>query len=455
MNALLRMGCFPAGMELFPAASEDQWSLIRSAIDESDYFIMVGGGMYGSLDSDGMGFIEKEYCYALKTGKPVLGLLCKDPDVLPANKTERSEEMQKRFKSFRRLVMSKQCRFWINASDLEAAVTTSMKPLIESHPAPGWVRDSGTTSETPSNHPKHANLSIILSEDKLPSEPNKLSIHQCQLYLWDSADAEVLWIKLVCSAKDMPSSCVLYLTISPVPLELRDSSHMYFGMDSLLRGYQIPVLRNYKVHDTISHMFYIAEPGKERHLFHNAYPMSVDMRPCRVRVEGSDHGTYRLSMADFLTYEQLDGAQLNQPYGVWMSCTLPKLLSRSRGTLQFHFKPAVPVERFRFQAALPFGVSTFHEKCTCSSNIFHPHLSTNPLVSYPGWLPLVSPVGEMRDIPIFFNPEIGVSQVEGKLVYRKSGQNSAMLPSPPTKSRNSQDIAEPITSTTTNHGSIK
>jgi hypothetical protein len=29
MQALLELDCMPAGMELFPAANEDQWSLIR------------------------------------------------------------------------------------------------------------------------------------------------------------------------------------------------------------------------------------------------------------------------------------------------------------------------------------------------------------------------------------------------------------------------------------------
>jgi len=29
MQALLELDCIPAGMELFPAANEDQWTLIR------------------------------------------------------------------------------------------------------------------------------------------------------------------------------------------------------------------------------------------------------------------------------------------------------------------------------------------------------------------------------------------------------------------------------------------
>jgi hypothetical protein len=37
MSALLHMECFPAGMELFPAADDDSLTLIKSVIDDSDY----------------------------------------------------------------------------------------------------------------------------------------------------------------------------------------------------------------------------------------------------------------------------------------------------------------------------------------------------------------------------------------------------------------------------------
>jgi hypothetical protein len=41
MQALLELDCIPAGMELFAAADEDAWTLIKSVIDDCDYY-MVG-----------------------------------------------------------------------------------------------------------------------------------------------------------------------------------------------------------------------------------------------------------------------------------------------------------------------------------------------------------------------------------------------------------------------------
>ena len=49
MQALLELDCIPAGMELFPASSEDQWSLIKRVIDDCDYYILIIGGRYAIM----------------------------------------------------------------------------------------------------------------------------------------------------------------------------------------------------------------------------------------------------------------------------------------------------------------------------------------------------------------------------------------------------------------------
>ncbi|SBS78265.1 conserved hypothetical protein [uncultured Mycobacterium sp.] len=80
IQMILGLDHFPAGMEMFPAANEDQWKLIERVIDESDYYIVVVGGRYGSVDETvGVSFTEREYDYAIATKTPVLGFLHKDP----------------------------------------------------------------------------------------------------------------------------------------------------------------------------------------------------------------------------------------------------------------------------------------------------------------------------------------------------------------------------------------
>jgi len=40
IQALLELDCIPVGMEMFPAADDDQWTLIKRLIDDCDYYIL-------------------------------------------------------------------------------------------------------------------------------------------------------------------------------------------------------------------------------------------------------------------------------------------------------------------------------------------------------------------------------------------------------------------------------
>ena len=54
-QAILECNCFPAGMELFPASNKSQWEIIKRVIDESDFYLVIIAGRYGSIgiDDDG------------------------------------------------------------------------------------------------------------------------------------------------------------------------------------------------------------------------------------------------------------------------------------------------------------------------------------------------------------------------------------------------------------------
>jgi hypothetical protein len=66
MQALLELDCIIAGMELFPASNDDQWTLIKRVIDDCDYYLVIIGGRYGSTDAAGISYTEKEYDSAVE-----------------------------------------------------------------------------------------------------------------------------------------------------------------------------------------------------------------------------------------------------------------------------------------------------------------------------------------------------------------------------------------------------
>ena len=79
VEAILRAGHIPAGMELFASGDESQWETIRRWIDDSDVFMLILGGRYGSLEpKTGKSYIELEYEYALKKKKSLFAAVISD-----------------------------------------------------------------------------------------------------------------------------------------------------------------------------------------------------------------------------------------------------------------------------------------------------------------------------------------------------------------------------------------
>jgi hypothetical protein len=150
LKAILELDHMPAGMELFPASDEQAWGLIQDVINGSDYYVLLVGGRYGSLDEEGISYTEKEYDYARKTKKPVIPLLHKNPDNLPRDKTETNQEGWEKLESFRKKVESKHtCVYWESAEDLKAKVIVGLTANFKRHPAIGWIRaDSVPTDAT-------------------------------------------------------------------------------------------------------------------------------------------------------------------------------------------------------------------------------------------------------------------------------------------------------------------
>lgn len=140
MQALLLLDAIPAGMELFPAANEDQWTLIKKVIDDCDYYIVVVAGRYGSVDQQGMSYTEKEYRYALERNKPVLGFVRRNPQEIPAKFTEADPATRKKLDAFRELVQRKVVRYYESPKELGAEVMQSMVRLMKTQPAEGWIR---------------------------------------------------------------------------------------------------------------------------------------------------------------------------------------------------------------------------------------------------------------------------------------------------------------------------
>ncbi|MEX3812136.1 DUF4062 domain-containing protein [Paraburkholderia sp. BR13439] len=148
VEAILDAGHIPAGMELFAASDKAQMDVIKGWIDESDLFVLILGGRYGSVEPEsGKSYIQLEYEYAVSSGKPFFALYLTDSFIQEKTKgplgldaIERSDT--KKLNEFRALVKSKLCSEIHDVKDVHIQIPKSIRSLSATRNLGGWVRAS-------------------------------------------------------------------------------------------------------------------------------------------------------------------------------------------------------------------------------------------------------------------------------------------------------------------------
>lgn len=140
VQALLELDCIPSGMEMFPASNEDQWSLIKRVIDESDFYVLIIGNRYGSLSNEGISYTEKEYDYAITQNIPTLAFIHADPESIAFKYSELDPDKIEKLNKFREKVQKKFVKFYSSPEDLGGKLSRSLVQLMSRVERPGWIR---------------------------------------------------------------------------------------------------------------------------------------------------------------------------------------------------------------------------------------------------------------------------------------------------------------------------
>ncbi len=119
-------------------------------LETCDYYILILAGRYGSVDhTNGVGYTEKEYDYAITTGIPVMSFIVEDIGKLPNEKCERTDAGKKALSRFRAKVSAnKMIKKYSSKESLQAGVAVSLQQCIRDFPAVGWVRADGIDTES-------------------------------------------------------------------------------------------------------------------------------------------------------------------------------------------------------------------------------------------------------------------------------------------------------------------
>lgn len=163
VKAILDEGHVPAGMELFKGG-KSQLKTIKKWIDDSDIYLLILGGRYGSIDENShLSYIQLEYEYAQKRNMPVFAILLEENYLLEKaiklgkdNVFETGEKI-KAYNSFKNYVKTHIVRFANNIDSLKYQVNALLRDVYvdNDYKLIGWVRGNKTLDD----------LSIFTEED--------------------------------------------------------------------------------------------------------------------------------------------------------------------------------------------------------------------------------------------------------------------------------------------------
>lgn len=144
-DTILSMYQFPIGMEMFSAADEEQWEIIKETIDSSDYYILIIGHKYGSIIKEGeyagISYTQKEFRYALEQKIPVLAFLIDNSVAITPEKMEENTDKKEKLKQFIEEIKSgRAVQWWTSKEDLANKVMNSLNKQIQRGKRPGWIR---------------------------------------------------------------------------------------------------------------------------------------------------------------------------------------------------------------------------------------------------------------------------------------------------------------------------
>jgi Domain of unknown function (DUF4062) len=152
--AILKAGHIPAGMELFTAGDQSQLDTIKAWIDESDIYMLILGGRYGSIDpTSKKSYTELEFDYALSKGKPTFSVVITEAALeakvqsggTPFIETKNGNALE----TFRNRVLTYISSFFEDDKDIRLTVYESLADFAAKKELVGWVPGNAVVDTIP------------------------------------------------------------------------------------------------------------------------------------------------------------------------------------------------------------------------------------------------------------------------------------------------------------------
>lgn len=250
VQAILDAGHIPAGMELFKAGNESQLKTIYKWIDESDVYMLILGGRYGSVEEkSGLSYTELEYKYALSKNIPVFAVVISQSfltakiNLIGYDKVT-EQDFPEKYKSFKDFVMSKIIREVDDCKDIKIQVHATLNEFIHDYDLVGWVRNTGENDTT---NLITENNSLNKQIQKLQEQLNATSKEQFGNYSFDEL------VKLFKKKKFVIPSKVIHQDKS-ITINALEFFELYFN------DFVTGISNQYNSSDEYVHVFYNIAP---------------------------------------------------------------------------------------------------------------------------------------------------------------------------------------------------
>ncbi len=145
IDTLLLADCIPAGMEAFSAVDDKQFNVIKKVIDLCDYYILIIGNRYGSINEDTQkSYTQMEYEYAESKGIPVLVFVLENNASYP---TDNCPHRATKLAIFKQDAMKdRMASIWTDIASLNTKVAVAIMRIQREQPRPGWIRANSITA---------------------------------------------------------------------------------------------------------------------------------------------------------------------------------------------------------------------------------------------------------------------------------------------------------------------
>lgn len=148
-SAIQKNNDIPGGMELFTGNNIEKFEVIKNDIAESDFFILILGGRYGTICKEtNKSFIHMEYDFAKSLGIPIAvfviadGFLRKKKSEAFANGNCYYDEGTEKYNWFLKIVSEKMVSYYDDINDLSVKCLTTINNMKQQYAYDGWIKCS-------------------------------------------------------------------------------------------------------------------------------------------------------------------------------------------------------------------------------------------------------------------------------------------------------------------------